>query len=327
MKPYILLCAVCVVLVLLMPLPLLPAPDKPTAPPTATTTATVTTTTTTVPAAPQETFTVWHASAGVLYTFALRDFIIYTVAAEMPASYHPEALKAQAVATYTYYLYEREQNAATTELHGADSAQLPASFPATYSPEGLQELWGEAYDAHLKTVADAVDAVLGQRLLYEGKPIVANYHRSNWGSTEAAAVVWGSDVPYLQSVVSSGDELDPENASAVTLTEAELAAAFPSAAFPENPAEWLGNTLYSEAGSVTAMEIGDRTFTGQQIRTALGLRSACFTATYKDGTFRFDVKGYGHGVGMSQYGANAMAKQGFTYREILLHYYTGVTLA
>ena len=322
MRPYVLLCAACVALVLLMPLPLLPATDKPPAP-----TVTTGTATTTVPTVrPAETIPVLHASAGVLYTFAQRDFLIYTVAAEMPASYHPEALKAQAVATYTYYCYEKAHNGNDPALQGAHSAQLPASFPATYSPEGLKQLWGDDYDTHLKTVAAAVDAVLGQRLLYNGEPILANYHRSNWGSTESAAVVWGVDRPYLQAVVSAGDELDPEAVSTVTVSETALAQAFPSATLGGDPKDWIKTPTYSPAGSVTAVTIGDATFSGVQVRAALGLRSACFTVTHDEKGFTFRVKGYGHGVGMSQYGANAMAKQGLTYQEILHHYYTGVTI-
>ena len=323
MKPYFLLCTVCYVLLLVLPLPLLP----PTATePNTTPTATTTTTAPTTPQTEEETITVFHASAGVLYTFAQRDFLIYTVAAEMPALYHKEALKAQAVATYTYYMYEKQNNQGNPALQGADSAQVPPSFPATYSPEGLKKIWGDNYETHLATVAQAVDEVYGRQILYDGKPISANYHRSNWGKTETAAVVWGADLPYLQSVSSTGDDADAENHTTVTVSMDKLKAAFPQSTFSEDAAAIGEEISRSPAGSVTAITIGDRTYTGQEVRTALGLRSACFTVTCQDGTFTFDVRGYGHGVGLSQYGANALAKQGYTYDKILKHYYTGVTI-
>lgn len=327
MKPYVLLCAACYAFLLLLPVPLLPpATDKPATDITVTAPS-ATTTTTAAPAETADTITVLHASAGVLYTFDQRDFLIYTVAAEMPALYHKEALKAQAVATYTYYMYEKQHNAGDPSLQGAHSAQVPPSFPATYSPEGLKAIWGDEYETHLNTVAQAVDEVYGQQILYEGEPISANYHRSNWGKTETAAVVWGADHPYLQSVTSTGDDLDPDGTSTVTVTAKELAAAFPASQFPEDPAQWLGEeVLRSPAGSVTSLTLGGRSYTGQEVRAALGLRSACFTVTQTEGAFTFQVNGYGHGVGMSQYGANAMAKQGATYKEILQHYYTGVTI-
>jgi stage II sporulation protein D len=196
MKLYVWLGAICYVLLMLIPLPLLPASQEEPA-------DTVPTTSTTVPAPdepeePKKTFTILDASAGVIYTFEQRDFLIYTVAAEMPASYHTEALKAQAVATYTYYMYEKRHNEDSKELQGADSSQVPASFPATYSPQGLKEKWGEDYDTHLKTIAAAVDSVMGKCLTYEGEPILAVYHHGNWGRTETAGIVWGTDYPYLQ---------------------------------------------------------------------------------------------------------------------------------
>lgn len=324
MKLYVLLSVVCCVLVLLMPLPLLPesTPD-----PTVGTGATdpVTTTTTSSPDKPAETIKILDASAGVIYTFALRDFLIYTVAAEMPASYRAEALKAQTVATYTYYMYEKQHNAGDAALQGADSKQVPGSFPKTYSPEGLREQWGEDYDRYLRVIASAVDSVLGKVMTFEGDPIMAVYHSGNWGRTETAGVVWGYDQPYLQSVVSTGDTASPSCESTVTVSDEDFAVAF--GGLTGEAADWIqGEPVRSEAGSVTSLTVGGTAYTGRQIREKLGLRSACFTVTHGADGFTFRVQGHGHGVGMSQIGANAMAEQGFSYEEILHHYYTGITI-
>ena len=326
MKTVVLVCAVCYALLLLLPMPYLfdtaaPSPSQPgttTAPPP---------NTPATPEPPTETITVLDDDAGVLYTFDVRDFLIYTVASEMPASYHEEALKAQAVAAYTYYLYEKEHNADNEKLQGADTSRVPGSFPTYYSPEGLQSLWGDNYEKNLQKIAAAVDSVFGKRVTYDGKTALAVYHSGNWGRTETAAVVWGNDYPYLQSVVSTGDLTAESCYSTVTVSETDLKAAFSDVTFSGTADSWVqSDPIRSEAGTVTAIRIGDKTFTGKEVRTALSLRSACFTVVYQAGEFTFTVRGHGHGVGMSQVGANAMAKDGFTYEEILHHYYPSATV-
>lgn len=275
----------------------------------------------------QAVFKVLDANAGVIYTFSERDFLIYTVASEMPASYPTEALKAQAVASYTYYTNEKQRQKDNAALQGADFSAVPSTFPETYSPEGLKKIWGDNYDKHLRTVAAAVDAVFGQQILYENAPIFAAYHSCNPGKTESSAVFWGSDYPYLQPVVSSGDPLYPNYESTVTVSDADFAKAFPELSLTGDTATWItGTPTVSPSGTVTAITIGGKTLTGKQVREALKLRSACFTVNHHTDGFTFTVKGYGHGVGMSQVGAKAMAEQGFTYDEILKHYYTGVTV-
>lgn len=318
MKVYVIAGLVCYLLLLLIPLPLLPETDKPVDLGTPTTS-------TAEKDEPAETIKILDADAGVLYTFDQRDFLIYTVASEMPALYETEALKAQAVATYTYYMYEKSRNADKAELQGADTTQVPDTFPHTYSPAGLQEKWGENYATHLNTIATAVDSVLGEQVLYEGEPILAVYHAANWGKTETAGVVWGSDYPYLQSVTSDGDAQHADLRSTVTVNEKAFSAAF--GGLDGKATNWVGEDIKrSAAGSVTAITIGGKTYTGREVREKLGLRSACFTVTYTDEGFTFEVQGYGHGVGLSQVGANALAKEGYTYKEILQHYYTGVTI-
>ncbi len=333
MRSYALLCVVCYFLFLVLALPTLKFPSVADEPPTSpntsvsTTSPTVSTNPTTPPA--EDTvavFRVLDADANVIYTFAERDFLIYTVAAELPASYPVEALKAQAVAAYTYYTYQKNRHAA--KVDGADFSDVPGDFPSSYTVESLRKRWGNQYETYLKKIADAVDAVAGEMLLYDDKPIFAAYHSCNSGMTESAKVVWGVDYPYLQSVVSSGDALSTKYISTVTVSDQEFAAAFPQLSLAGDADGWISGTpTVSAVGTVTAITIGGKTLTGRDVRSALGLRSACFTVTHGKDGFVFTVKGYGHGVGMSQHGAKEMADRGLTYKEILTHYYSGVTIA
>ncbi len=327
MKTFSLLSLVCYVVLALIPLPLAKSspPPKPSetvsdTPPVAKTEE--------KESPPAAVFKVLDTAGKAIYSFSERDFLIYTVAAEMPASYPVEALKAQAVASYTYYTYEKQKNAGNPALQGADFSSVPSSFPTTYSPEGLKKLWGEHYDAHLERIALAVDAVFGKRVLYDGKPIFAAYHSCNWGKTETSSVVWGTDFPYLQSVVSGSDSLSPRAAQTVTVSDDKFAQAFPKLSLSGNADVWItGTPTLSPAGSVESITIGGEAFSGKAVREALGLPSACFSVSHTKDGFVFSVKGYGHGVGMSQFGAKAMAEQGFTYDDILKHYYTGVSIA
>jgi len=324
MKPYIGICLLCYCLFLLLPLPTLSKPDDSSDEP-----STAPDTSYTSPSEPNEAvFKVLDTDAGVIYTFAERDFLIYTVASEMPASYPSEALKAQAVATYTYYTYEKARRAENSAaLQGADFSAVPSTFPETYSPEGLKKYWGNNYDTHLQTIAAAVDAVYGKQILYNGSPIFAAYHSSNAGKTESSSIVWGNEFAYLQPVVSSGDTLSPYYNTTVVVPDADFAAAFSEASLTGDADGWItGVPAVSASGTVTSITIGGKPYTGKQVREALGLRSACFSVSHGTDGFTFTVSGYGHGVGMSQYGAKAMAEQGFTYDEILRHYYTDVTI-
>ncbi len=327
MKTFSLLSLICYAILALIPLPFAKTspPQKPS--------ENVPVTTPTAESEEKESppaavFKVLDTAGKAVYSFSERDFLIYTVAAEMPASYPVEALKAQAVASYTYYTYEKQKNAGNSALQGADFSSVPSSFPTTYSPEGLKKLWGEQYDAHLGRIAAAVDAVFGKRIVYDGNPIFAAYHSCNWGQTETSSVVWGTDFPYLQSVVSGSDSLSPKAAATVTVSDDTFAKAFPNLSLSGNADLWISGTpTLSPAGSVVSILIGGETFSGKAVREALDLPSACFSVSHTNEGFVFSVKGYGHGVGMSQFGAKAMAEQGFTYDDILKHYYTGVSIA
>ena len=259
----------------------------------------------------------------------LGTYLVGVVRAEMPASFEEEALKAQAVAARTYTLYKLQ----TGGNHGseADICTDSTCCQAYISEERARANWGENADAYEKKVENAVAGTDGETILYGGVPILAVFHSSSAGMTRAAGQVWLNDLPYLQAVDSpeEGDTI-PNYYSRAEFTAAEfkekMLAAFPEADFSGAASGWLKNAVTDSAGSVETMEVGGVTVKGAQVRAALGLRSACFEWEIQGGKLVFYVTGYGHGVGLSQYGANQMAAGGADYREILTHYYTGVTV-
>ena len=336
MKRYGILILCCYLLLLLLPLPALGIlqEDKPDDPsPGSSVSSPADNSDASVPGGNEAVFKVLDTEADIIYTFTERDFVLYTVAAEMQPTYHTEALKAQAVATYTYYSYQRQRRRENPdpELKGADFSDMPSAFPALYSPDGLKEQWGSQYDACLEKVAGAVDQVLGKRMQYDGQDIFAAYHSTSPGTTEFALTVWGKDYPYLQPVASPGDKLSPDFQSQASFSPEQftqtMKASFSDLILEGDAAGWIsGSPTLSDSGTVTAITIGGLELTGKQVREALNLRSACFSVEYKDGCFLFTVRGYGHGVGMSQYGADYMARQGALWEDILNHYYTGITI-
>ena len=186
---------------------------------------------------------------------------------------------------------------------------------------------GIEYEERASLIDQAVQAVSGIALLYNGEPADAVYHSISAGKTESAEVVWGSAVPYLVPVESVGDLLAPDYLSSATFTPDELREKLSTlCALEGEPADWIGECDYSSSGTVKTIQLAGVTLTGQQIRSALELRSANFDLTYQEGSFVFTVRGYGHGVGMSQYGAQCMAQQGSSYTEILSWYYPGCTV-
>ena len=291
--------------------------------------------TTTSPTATDEkdSFKVLDTKTGNVIEINERDFIISTVACEMYPSYHTEALKAQAVAAYTYYSVQRNKNQSKLNpaLKGADFSDVPNGFPEYYSVEGLKKRWGTQFDTYYNKIKNAVDAVFGKKIYYKDEAIVAAYHSIGLGETENAKVVWGSEYAYLKSVPSPGDKLSPNYQSTAVFKETDfknkILTLDKSVKFSNDPSSWISGTpKASEAGTVTAITVGDKTFTGAQIRTAFGLRSACFTVRYSNKSFEFTVHGYGHGVGMSQYGADYLARQGSDWQEILHYYYTDIEI-
>lgn len=255
------------------------------------------------------------------------DYLQGVLRAEMPASFQEDALRAQAVAarTYTYYKMSSGGNHGDT----ADICTDHSCCQAFLGKEKAADNWGKNAERYEAKIENAVSATDGQVMLYGGAPILAVFHSSSAGETWNSGEVWAQDLPYLQSVSSPEGEGVPNYYSTVELTEAEFREKF-LAARPEadlsGPASgWIRDPVM-DGVHVESVTIGGVSVSGPSVRSIFGLRSASFTAEAGDGKITFYVTGYGHGVGLSQYGANAMAEAGSTWREILEHYYTGVTI-
>lgn len=257
----------------------------------------------------------------------LADYLWGVVAAEMPASFELEALKAQAVAARTYWAGQ----SGTSRHEQADICADSGCCQAYISREEALTNWGEKGVAYASRIAQAVTQTDGQCVIYGGKPIQALFFSSAPGSTVDAQAVWGRAVPYLVSVDSPEGEEVPNYRSQLTMTTGEfctlVAQEYPGANLNGPVSGWLSDFVWEPSGTVNTVKVGGVTLTGGQVRKLLGLRSACFSVSVKGEEMTFHVTGYGHGVGMSQYGANAMARQGKGFEEILTWYYTGTEVS
>ena len=260
----------------------------------------------------------------------MAEYLPHAVAAEMPAAFEPEALKAQTVALRTYVLRQREQPKASHPE--ADVCTDSGCCAAFGEEEVLRTRWNGNYDLYMERLRTAAAETDGQYLSYGGTPALAVFHACSWHSTENGAAL-GVDLPYLISVETPETALEVSGLlSTVEVTPAEFRAtllgAHPEARLEgENPAGWLGEVSLNAAGRVDRAELGGAAVSGLELRRLFALRSTDFTLAWDGARFIFRVSGYGHGVGMSQQGANRMAREGAVYREILFHYYPGTELS
>ena len=256
---------------------------------------------------------------GQVVSMDLHSYLTGVLLGEVPADFAPEALKAQAAASRTYALYAcgQRRHAGAAVCTDASCCQCWRD-PASAAPEALA-----AAEA-------AVSATDGLVIRYEDRLIEATFFSCSGGRTEAAAAVWGGDLPYLQAVDSPGeedaacftDELRvPAEEFCAVLREAD-----PGTEFPEAKGAWIGSVSYTDGGGVDVIELGGRPFAGTRVRKLFGLRSTVFRIRITQTEVVFSTRGSGHRVGMSQYGAQAMAEAGADFEEILRHYYQGVEI-
>ena len=279
-----------------------------------------------VPSADAETFLVEDQATGQVLELSRQEYVLGAVAAEMPVSWPDEALKAQAIAAHSYALYCRD--------HAADPAAGwltadPARRQGYLTDTVLRSYWGTAYEENHARLAALVDAVETQVLYYDNAPAGTSYFAISNGQTEASENVWGSAVPYLVPVDSSTDREADHFTYTVQFSTAqteELLKGLGLAPDLSAPEGWFGAAALTPSGYVASLPVCGQTITGPALRKALGLRSACFTVQYQNGTFFFTTMGYGHGVGLSQWGAKALAQQGQTAAQILAHYFPGTEL-
>lgn len=246
------------------------------------------------------------------------EYLAGVVAAEMPAEYTEEALKAQAVAARTFLSYKKAQNAKEDYDITADES-IDQAF---LSEEQLKEKWGEDFSKNLEKIKAAVAATENELIFYDGAPIMAVYHAVSSGKTETAVNVWGKDYPYLTVTDSIGDLLCPDYLSTVKVSAEDFKRQMGELVELLGEAKgWLGESESTESGTVSKIFVGGKEFKGSELREKFSLKSSSFDSTFDGTNFVFTVRGHGHGVGMSQYGANYMAQQGSDYREILSWYY------
>ncbi len=268
----------------------------------------------------------YDEAVGEVRTVPLEEYLVGAAACEMPPTWPDDALLAQMVAAHSYALYQRGLE---TTADGAYLTVNSALCSGWTTAEVLQSLWGEDFESRYTRFCTLAQRVLYDVLTYDSAPAAACYHAISTGHTEASQNVWVESLPYLQGVDSSWDKSAPDYEVTIQYGSQQVydALAAGLGAAPEGaPADWVGKTVWDAAGYVQSIELGGHTFTGTQVRTALDLRSACFAIAWRDGKFVISTRGYGHGVGLSQYGACAMAEGGATWQNILAYYFPGTEL-
>ncbi len=273
-------------------------------------------------------------TSGLVYDIPMRDYVVGAVLAEMPPTYGIEALKAQAVAarTYAFRQCEKQRISPSPELMGADISNDSTKYQAYFTPAQAKEFYGSGYETYLAKAEEAADLTDRLILVYNGEPIVAAFHSMSGGRTESAETVWGSPVDYLIPVESKSDENSPSYLEEKIFSADELRRLtenrLSGADFSGDAENWFSIDETSFSGTVTKITAGGKEMTGMEFRDMLSLRSANFMLSYdaEKSEFCITTKGYGHGVGMSQYGANSMAEAGSSFEDILEHYYPGTVL-
>lgn len=251
---------------------------------------------------------------GNIEKFELEEYIIGVVGAEMPASFNKEALKAQSVVARTYALKSIKNNKQLTSDNSTQNFK---------DNNELKKMWGSSYNTYYNKIKSAVLETKGLYLSYNNDYVDAVYHSTSNGNTEDAVYVWGNSVPYLKSVSSEYDNTNKNYNSTITLTYNEISNKLKNSIDSNTKFNIISRT---SGNRVKEMEINGITYSGVEFRKLLNLRSADFSIENNGANVVISTNGYGHGVGMSQYGANGMANNGSSYRDILLHYYTGVSI-
>ena len=270
-----------------------------------------------------------HNETGEVQEIALDEYLYGVVASEMPASFEMEALKAQAVVARTYTIYKAING---SKHENANICDLASCCQAWISKEDRFAKWNaEEAESNWNKITEAVDSTKGEIITYNGSPINAFFHSNSGGKTEIVSNVWGgTDLPYLQAVATSGEDAYSQYSSSVTYTKDELIEKIKeyhadiSINFEDT--ESIKILEYTDSGRVKTIKLGNIEISGVEARNIFGLKSANFILEIAENNIFFNVIGYGHGVGMSQTGADSMAKEGKNYKEIITHYYTGVEI-
>lgn len=274
---------------------------------------------------PNETISVFLSANKKTVEIDMFEYLCGSVAEEMPLAYEEEALKAQAIAIYTNALRLKNNN----KTDDADISNDTSTHQGYITKEQRKAKWGDDYEKYEYKLESIIKSVENKAIYYNDELITASFFAISSGTTESAENIWGRDVKYLQSAESEGDILSPKYSSTVTVKKDEFTNIIKTLKVTDK-FDSLKNAVKiketSKAGTVLSVQVGGKTFTGQELREAFSLRSPVFTVETSKDSITFNVKGYGHGVGMSQYGADYLARQGKNYTEILQHYYKGVEI-
>ncbi|MDD2568304.1 MAG: stage II sporulation protein D [Clostridia bacterium] len=275
----------------------------------------------------QPTVVVWRTGEEKAETVTVEEAVANIVAAEMPVSFEAEALKAQAVAARTYVMSKLKQAEGTTPTSHPEGANICDDHKHCQAYDDKEECkakWGDNYAAYRQKIEAAAAATYGQVVTYNGELISALYHSTCGGQTEKAGDYWSSDVPALQSVSCYWDSAAPKYVSEQLIKKEDM---LQKLGVTEEELASLSIAKLSDSGRIMTISCGEKRWKGNEFRMLLGLNSTAFTWVSTAEGYFFSEQGYGHGVGMCQYGANGMAKLGKTYEEILEHYYTGVKVS
>lgn len=277
-----------------------------------------------------QTIKLLHSATNQIEEIKLDEYLYGVVSAEMPANFELEALKAQAVVARTYTIYKIINDGKKHEE--ANICDNSNCCQAWITKENRLAKWEENLrESNWNKIVEAVNSTQGKIITYEGLPINAFFHSNSGGTTETTANVWGgTGYPYLQSVETSGEDTYSQYSSEVVLTKQDFINKFKEKhtnfEIDFNAADCIKILEYTEGNRVKKIKIGNLELSGVEVRTILGLKSANFIILIEGGSVKLKVTGYGHGVGMSQTGADSMAKSGSNYEEIIKHFYTGVEI-
>ena len=255
-----------------------------------------------------------YRSNGSVINLNMTDYLIGVVSSEMPASFNLEALKAQSVLARTYALKAKQTGKKLTDT---------VSTQSYIDIDQMKNKWGNSFSTYYNKIKNAVENTNGEYLSYNGNYIEALYHSTNNGKTESSLDVFGNYYPYLISVSS---EYDKNASSYLRTINMPLDTISNKLGLSLNNDSVINILSYTDGGNIKEININGNNFSGKKVRELLGLRSADFDISISDNNANITTRGYGHGVGMSQYGANGMANAGYSYKDILSHYYPGTTL-
>lgn len=255
-----------------------------------------------------------YRSNGIVINLNMTDYLIGVVSSEMPASFNFEALKAQSVLARTYALKAKQTGKKLTDT---------VSTQSYIDIDQMKNKWGNSFNTYYNKIKNAVENTNGEYLSYNGNYIEALYHSTNNGKTESSLDVFGNYYPYLISVSS---EYDKNASSYLRTINMPIDTISNKLGLSLNNDSVINILSYTDGGNIKEININGNNFSGKKVRELLGLRSADFDISISDNNANITTRGYGHGVGMSQYGANGMANAGYNYKDILSHYYPGTTL-